>query len=75
MRLMKSLFAVFAVSAVGGLWASAVARAYRFGIYESDSLRYHLPLAATFAQQHSITALHFFELDHLATTAPSNTEL
>jgi hypothetical protein len=44
-------------------------------MFEIDSLRYHLPLAATFAQQHSISALHYLELDHLATTAPSNSEL
>lgn len=71
----RTALCIIAIALVAGVWSIGLARAYDVGTHDHDSLRYHLPLAATFAQEHSITELHFLELDHLATVAPSNSEL
>jgi hypothetical protein len=67
--------AAVACALVVGEWSGRVALALRHGTYDIDSLRYHLPLAARFAQTGWITRLHFTELDLLSAFDPLNTEL
>ena len=60
---------------VVAVWSMGIARSYQVGVVDVDSMRYHLPIAANFAQHHQLTDLYYLELDHLATVAPSNSEL
>jgi hypothetical protein len=56
-------------------WSMPTFQALDRGIYGGDSLWYHLPFAATFAQSHSITALHFTDPLYLNWFYPQNSEL
>ena len=56
-------------------WAVPTLQSLDRGIYGGDSLWYHMPFAATFAQSGSITALHFTDPLYLNWFYPQNSEL
>jgi hypothetical protein len=56
-------------------WTGSVRGAYRAGMLGSDSIQYHLPFAARFAQTGHLFRLHFVWLDPVATFYPNNSEL
>ena len=60
---------------LAGEWTSRVVTSAGRGIYDVDSLRYHLPLAAGFVQTGWTTRLHFTELDLLSAFDPLNAEV
>jgi hypothetical protein len=69
--------AIAALAAVA-LFAEWSGRAYStllYGMYGFDSLWYHMPFAARFAQEGSITALHFTSPALLTWFYPANSEL
>jgi len=51
--------AVAAIAIVAAVWTAHVASALSSGITDVDSLHYHLPFAARFAQDGWVTRLHF----------------
>ncbi len=56
-------------------WASPTLQSYDVGIRTFDSLWYHLPWAATFAQTGRITPLHFTDVEYLTAFYPATAEL
>ncbi len=56
-------------------WGSRSAAAFRFGMADPDSLWYHLPHAARFAQDGWTTRLQFTESEPITTFHPANAEL
>jgi hypothetical protein len=66
--------AVLAASVLGAVWASPMLDAYDAGIHAFDSLWYHLPWAASFAQTGRVTALHL-DLEFLLGFYPATAEL
>jgi hypothetical protein len=72
--LLPAAVAVAAAATVAAVWASPVLEAYDFGIRPFDSLWYHMPWAATFAQTGRVTSLHF-DLEFLLAFYPATAEL
>ncbi len=66
--------AVLAAATVAAEWASPTLQAYTLGIHTFDSLWYHLPWAAGFAQTGHITQLHY-DLEFLLAFYPATGEL
>lgn len=69
---------VLAVAAMGILAASWLTRtvdAYNHGMTNTDTLWYHMPFAARFAQTASITSLHFVDANPVIPFYPANSEL
>jgi hypothetical protein len=66
--------AVLAVATVAAEWASPTLQAYHLGSHTFDSLWYHLPWAAGFAQTGHITQLHY-DLEFLLAFYPATGEL
>jgi len=64
--------AAIACALVFGMWATWVAQAFDFGVGNSDSLWYHLPIAARFAQDGSFLDAHFLNAEALVTYYPAN---
>ena len=57
-------------------WSGPVQQSLDVGMYKQDTVWYHLPLAASFVQEASITGLHFTDpLKVLAWFFPLNSEL
>ncbi len=56
-------------------WAGPTLSAYEFGIRGFDSLWYHLPWAASFAQTGHITSLRFTDVEYLTAFYPATAEL
>lgn len=67
--------AALAVAAVAAEWAAPTLSSYDFGIRSFDSLWYHLPWAASFAQSGQITTLHFTDVEYLTAFYPATAEL
>ncbi|MDQ6745999.1 MAG: hypothetical protein M3Z27_08330, partial [Actinomycetota bacterium] len=69
--------AVMAVAAgtVAAEWAGPTLISYRYGIRTFDSLWYHLPWAASFAQSGVVTTLHFTDVEYLTAFYPATAEL
>ncbi|HEX2435358.1 MAG TPA: hypothetical protein VHI76_01785 [Solirubrobacterales bacterium] len=70
--------AVVAAVVAVALFAEWSGRAYTtllYGMYGFDSLWYHMPFAARFAQEGSLTALHFTSPALLTWFYPANSEL
>ncbi len=63
-----------AAGAVAAEWAMPTLSAYDYGIRTFDSLWYHMPWAATFAQTGRITSLHG-DLEFLLAFYPATSEL
>jgi hypothetical protein len=57
------------------VWVSPTLQSYDKGVRTFDSLWYHLPWAATFAQTGHITPLHFADVQYLTAFYPATAEL
>jgi len=60
---------------VAAHWATAVQASWANGMSGFDTMWYHAPFAARFAQQGSINALHFTDPEYLHWFYPQNSEL
>jgi hypothetical protein len=67
------MLAVIAI--VVGHWAITTKDALDRGIFNFDSLWYHMPFAADIAQSHSVTGLHYTETVFTNWFYPQNSEL
>ncbi len=67
--------AVVVVAIVVADWSTRTVDAYHHGMTGTDTLWYHLPTAARFVQEGSITPLHFFDLETVTAFFPANSEL
>jgi hypothetical protein len=67
--------ALGACAAVAVAWLDRTDFAVHAGMYDPDTLWYHLPVAARFAQEGSITALHFTSYEPLTPFHPANGSL
>lgn len=56
-------------------WGTAAEHSFSVGLYAGDENWYHLPYPARFAQEGSITALHYASPDYLSWFHPVNSEL
>src|SRR3954447_19827541 len=63
------------VAVVVGHWAITAHHALDRGIFNFDSLWYHMPFAAEIAQSHSVTGLHYTETVFTNWFYPQNSEL
>jgi hypothetical protein len=70
-----SLVAVLAIAALTAEWAAPTLQSYNVGIRTLDSLWYHLPWAASFAQTGQITSLRFTDVEYLTAFYPATAEL
>ncbi len=67
--------AIAATAAVTAEWAIPTIESYTTGIRTFDSLWYHLPWAASFAQTGHITPLRFTDVEYLTAFYPATAEL
>lgn len=67
--------AAAALAVVWGQWGLLTSDAYGGGILSFDSLWYHLPFAASFAQTGSVTRVLFTQADPFVAYYPANAEL
>jgi hypothetical protein len=56
-------------------WTARTVEVLRTGFVDTDSLQYHLPMAARFAQTGWVSRLHFLWIDPVWTFYPANGEL
>lgn len=68
-------FAAVAMAVVWGQWALLTSDAYGGGILSFDSLWYHLPFSAFFAQTGSVSRVLFTQADPFVAYYPANSEL
>lgn len=73
-RAAGSLIALLAAAAVTALWASPMLQSYDTGIHTFDSMYYHLPWAATFAQTGRVTSLQY-DIQYMLQFYPASAEL
>ena len=67
--------AALVVVALFAEWSGRAYTTLQYGMYGFDSLWYHMPFAARFAQEGSVTALHFTSPALLTWFYPANSEL
>ncbi len=67
--------ALIAVSAVVADWGTRTVAALHHGMTSVDTLWYHMPYAARFVQQSSVTPLHYFDSDPVTVFFPATSEL
>jgi hypothetical protein len=70
-----SLIAIAAVAVVFAHWGLTTKDALDRGIFNFDSLWYHMPFAVEMAQSHSVTGLHYTETVFTNWFYPQNSEL
>ena len=70
-----STIAALAGAAVLAEWGALTIQSYDVGIRGFDSLWYHLPWAASFAQTGNITALRFTDVEYLTPFYPATAEM
>jgi lysophospholipase L1-like esterase len=70
-----SLVAVAVIAVVFAHWGLTAADALSRGVFNFDSLWYHLPFAVDMAQSHSVTGLHYTETVFTNWFYPQNSEL
>jgi hypothetical protein len=70
-----SLVAIAVVAVVFAHWGLTAKDALDRGIFNFDSLWYHLPFAVEMAQSHSVTGLHYTETVFTNWFYPQNSEL
>jgi hypothetical protein len=70
-----SLAAIAVVALVFAHWALTAADALERGIFNFDSLWYHMPFATEIAKSHSVTGLHYTETVFTNWFYPQNSEL
>jgi hypothetical protein len=71
----RLLIMVGVVAVVFGHWALTTKHALDTGIFNFDSLWYHLPFAAEMAQSHSVTGMHHVDTVFTNWFYPQNSEL
>jgi hypothetical protein len=71
----RLLIMVGVVAMVFGHWALTTKHALDRGIFNFDSLWYHLPFAADIAQSHSVTGMHHVDTVFTNWFYPQNSEL
>lgn len=74
-RFWRLLIMVGVVALVVGHWAITTKHALDRGIFNFDSLWYHLPFAADMAQSHSVTGMHHVDTVFTNWFYPQNSEL
>ncbi len=67
--------AVAVTAAVAAEWTGPTLQAYDVGIRTFDSVWYHLPWAASFAQTGHITPLRFTDIEYLTAFYPATSEM
>jgi hypothetical protein len=67
--------ALLAVSVVIAEWSTRTVAAYHHGMFSVDTLWYHMPLAARFVQDGSITGLHYADSQPDTVFFPASSEL
>lgn len=70
-----ALLALLAAAVLIAEWAAPTLSSYEFGIRGFDSLWYHLPWAASFAQTGHVTPLRFTDVEYLTAFYPATAEL
>lgn len=63
------------VATVAALWSSSLPFTYRRGIYDWDSLWYHLPMAANFVRTGDFIPMRLYDADAIVSTYPSGAEV
>ena len=71
----RAVLALLAGAAVIAEWGALTIQSYDVGIRGFDSLWYHLPWAASFAQTGSITSLRFTDVEYLTPFYPATAEM
>jgi hypothetical protein len=69
------LIMVGVIAVVFGHWALTTKHALDRGVFNFDSLWYHLPFAAEMAQSHSVTGMHYVDTVFTNWFYPQNSEL
>jgi hypothetical protein len=69
------LSAVLGVVVVAAQWCLQTANALGAGMFNFDTLWYHMPFAAQFAQSSSVTHIQFTQADPFVAYYPANAEL
>lgn len=64
-----------AVATVAAMWLSELPRVYQRGIFEWDSLWYHLPIAATLARTGAFLPMKLYDADIVVSTYPAGAEV
>lgn len=72
---LANLAALVSVAVVVGEWSTRTVAAYHHGILGADSLWYHMPFAARFVQDGSITSLHYVDSEPVTVFFPATSEL
>ena len=67
--------ALVATSVVVAEWSTRVVQAYHLGMTGVDTMWYHMPFAARFAQTGDITALHYVDSQPVTVFFPATSEL
>jgi hypothetical protein len=63
------------VGVVAAEWTAPTLQSYDVGIRTFDSVWYHLPWAAWFAQTHRVTSLHYTDVEYLTPFYPATAEM
>jgi hypothetical protein len=71
----RNFAALVAVAVVIGEWSTKTVAAYHHGMGSTDTLWYHMPFAARFVQDGSITALHYVDSEPVTVFFPASSEL
>jgi hypothetical protein len=74
-RMASTGVAIGAIAIVTAEWVTRVAQALDRGMNTIDTLWYHLPVAARFAHEGSITGLHFVDSDPVTAFYPASSTL
>ena len=72
---MANAAAIVAVSVLAAEWSTQTVAAYHHGMLSTDTLWYHMPFAARFVQDHSITGLHYADSQAVTVFFPASSEL
>ena len=72
---LANIAALVSVAVVVGEWSTKTVAAYHHGILSPDSLWYHMPFAARFVQDGSITSLHYVDSEPVTVFFPATSEL
>ena len=67
--------AIVAVAVLVAEWSTQTVAAYHHGMLSTDTLWYHMPFAARFVQDHSITGLHYVDSQAVTVFFPASSEL
>ncbi len=67
--------ALVVVSVVLAEWSTQIVSSYHHGMLSTDTLWYHMPFAARFVQDHSITPIHYVDSQGVTAFFPASSEL